>query len=365
MFDVAIVGAGMAGATAAFALGRGGYKVALIDLHRATPSVFRAEKVEPDQVLLASKLGILDYIAAIGSRITTINSARGGRIFKVEDRLQYGVYYPEMVDAVRRAISGTVTEIQGRVDAIEPSEVAPSVVLASGERVVARVVVMASGLGGKLRDALAIGHSMVSESHSLAIGFDVTTVDGSRFPYPSLTYYSSLPEEAYDCLALFPIRERLRANLFIYRPLGDPWVRRFRREPTLALDALMPGLRGVSPRLLVAPKVEMRPIDLFRVEGAPRPGIVLIADAFQSVCPATGTGLSKLLTDVDVLINDCIPRWIHHARLGTDRIAEFYASERKRRVDDSSLASALYQRSMATSNEWVWRLRRLRRFGVS
>ena len=56
------------------------------------------------------------------------------------------------------------------------------------------------------------------------------------------------------------------------------------------------------PRLLgdyrVTTKIENRVIDLYVADAQPLDGIVMIGDALQSVCPATGTGLSKVLTDV-------------------------------------------------------------------
>jgi hypothetical protein len=36
------------------------------------------------------------------------------------------------------------------------------------------------------------------------------------------------------------------------------------------------------------------------MDGVPQPGVVQIGHAFQSVCPSTGMGLDKVLTDVDV-----------------------------------------------------------------
>ena len=43
--DVAIVGGGLAGSTAAAMLGRAGISAVLIDVHKAYPADFRAEKI--------------------------------------------------------------------------------------------------------------------------------------------------------------------------------------------------------------------------------------------------------------------------------------------------------------------------------
>ena len=36
----------------------------------------------------------------------------------------------------------------------------------------------------------------------------------------------------------------MRANLFVYRDMSDPWLRRLRDAPRETLLALMPNLRG-------------------------------------------------------------------------------------------------------------------------
>lgn len=46
--DVVIVGAGLAGASAAAVLARKGVRVMLIDSRHTYPTCFKAEKIEPD-----------------------------------------------------------------------------------------------------------------------------------------------------------------------------------------------------------------------------------------------------------------------------------------------------------------------------
>jgi len=58
--------------------------------------------------------------------------------------------------------------------------------------------------------------------------------------------------------------------------------------------------------------------------------LVVIGDAFQSVCPATGTGLTRVLTDVDVLCNECIPDWLATPGMGPEKIDRFYTQARDR-----------------------------------
>ena len=53
--DIAIVGGGLAGSTAAAMLGRAGIRAVLIDPHPAYPPDFRCEKLDASQVALAAQ----------------------------------------------------------------------------------------------------------------------------------------------------------------------------------------------------------------------------------------------------------------------------------------------------------------------
>ncbi len=60
--DIAIVGGGLAGSTAAAMLGRAGYDAVLIDPHPAYPPDFRCEKLDSAQVRLFRKTGLADAV---------------------------------------------------------------------------------------------------------------------------------------------------------------------------------------------------------------------------------------------------------------------------------------------------------------
>ena len=85
---------------------------------------------------------------------------------------------------------------------------------------------------------------------------------------------------------------------------------------------------------------------------------MLIGDAFQSVCPSTGTGLSKVLTDVDILCSSCIPGWFSSPGMGERKIESFYAEARKRDEDRSSVSRAAYRRQLSTDSSLRWMIHR-------
>jgi 2-polyprenyl-6-methoxyphenol hydroxylase-like FAD-dependent oxidoreductase len=56
--DIAIVGGGLAGSTAAAMLGRAGIDAVLVDPHPSYPNDFRCEKLDASQVELLRKTGV-------------------------------------------------------------------------------------------------------------------------------------------------------------------------------------------------------------------------------------------------------------------------------------------------------------------
>jgi hypothetical protein len=184
-----------------------------------------------------------------------------------------------------------------------------------------------------LRDQLALKREVTSPCHSIAIGFNVVPRGGNGFPFPALTYYAERPSDRAALITLFPIGEAMRANLFVYREMNDPWLQEMRRVPQAALYATMPGLRRLLGDFEVDGRVEIRPIDLYVTQGHRRPGVVLAGDAFATSCPAAGTGARKVLNDIERLCNVYIPRWLACPGMGEAKIGAFYDDAVKREGD--------------------------------
>ena len=142
---------------------------------------------------------------------------------------------------------------------------------------------------------------------------------------------------------------------------GDPAARALLRRPDEALREAFPRLASLLERCAVAGKVEAQWIDLYRAAGPARAGLLLLGDAYQSVCPATGTGLSKVWTDV-LAASERIPAWLAAGRAGPEQIAEYYADARKRACDEKSLGWAEYRRDVSTRSSLRWRLHRARHY---
>jgi 2-polyprenyl-6-methoxyphenol hydroxylase-like FAD-dependent oxidoreductase len=358
--DIVVVGAGLAGATAAAVLGQQVWRVLLVDPRPTCPPIFKAEKIEPDQAELLRKLGLLDHLASQAGCIREVRAYYNGRLFKTAAIEQYGLHYSDMVNALRAHLPASVEFKLERVVQIVNSPELQRVKLAGGEECTCRLVVLACGPSADLLSSLKLRRTITQKDQSVAIAFTIARPDGLPFPFDAITYYPTSCADSIDYLSLFSMGSTMRANLFAFRAATDPWLRQFTREPGQMLQRCLPMLSRAIGEYRVVSKVETSRTDLYRTEGDPPPGVVLIGDAAQNVCPSTGMGLSKIFTDVDVLCSDCIPLWFASPGMDRDKVTSFYSYPRKRATDAKALQSAFYRRRASTDRSLRWRIHRLR-----
>jgi 2-polyprenyl-6-methoxyphenol hydroxylase-like FAD-dependent oxidoreductase len=360
--DIAIVGGGLAGSLAAAMLGRAGIDVILIDPHTEYPPDFRCEKLDGDQVALLEKTGLADAIlrACTPDRETWV--ARFGRLVEKRPGDQQGIYYTPLVNAVRAEIPNSARFIHAKATALATSDDRQAVTLSTGDIVQARLIVLANGLNIGLRDSIGLKREVVSACHSISIGFDIESADRRKFEFPALTYYAEKAADRAALITLFPIGQVMRANLFVYRDMDDPWLRQMRTQPQDTLFALMPALREMVGDFSVTSQIKIRPVDLYVTHGHRQPGVVLVGDSFATSCPAAGTGARKVLTDVERLCNVYIPHWLMTGGMSAGKIAMFYDDPAKQGCDRFSLNKAYALKAFSIDTGLRWRLRRWAKF---
>jgi 2-polyprenyl-6-methoxyphenol hydroxylase-like FAD-dependent oxidoreductase len=362
--DIAIVGGGLAGSTAAAMLGRAGIPAILVDPHIMYPPDLRCEKISGDQVNILRRTGLAEATLRAATLDGRVWLARFGYLLDKKPSDQYGIMYDTLVNTMRTQIPDDVETIHAKAIAISTSAERQKVALSNGEEISARLVVLSNGLNVGLRHTLGIERHVISECHSIMAGFDFAPVGRPAFDFPALTYY---PERSHHCMAyltLFPIGNVMRANLLVYRRMDDPWFRQLRQAPEQTLLAMMPGLRRIAGKFKVTGQIKIRPADLYESSGYRQPGLVLVGDAFATSCPAAGTGTDKVFTDVERLCNLYIPAWLSTDGMDTDKIAAFYDDPVKRACDAASTAKAYHLRSLSTANGLSWRAQRWARFIV-
>ena len=361
--DIAIVGGGLAGSTAAAMLGRASIPTILIDPHPAYPPDFRVEKLGgAEQVARFRKTGLAEAILPRTTLAAENWIARFGILLDKAPVPQFGIPYDALVNAIRGEIPEQVERIFAKAVSVSTSDDRQKITLSNDETVSARLVVIANGLNVGLRQMLGIEREITSRAHSISIGFDIVPVGRQDFDFPAMTYFSERPSDRIPYISLFPIGDRMRANLFTYRDPGDVWLRELRLAPVKTLNAALPRLKQITGAFAVSGEVKIRPADLSINSGYRRAGLVLVGDAFATSCPVTGTGTDKVFTDVERLCNAHIPAWLGSDGMGEDKIAAFYDDPVKMACDAWALEKAYSFRSVSIDTGLRWEMQRWARF---
>ena len=345
--EVAVIGAGFAGALAALKLAHAGLSPLVIDPYDPYPSDFRCEKFSPEQVAQMRALGVLDAFR---------NDDAFGN--DVEALTRQGLRYDRMVNALRQQWPDNVRFVRGKVQDIAPSTDRQALTLSDGTRVDCRLAVLATGPGEKLRSDLGLKRTILSANHSICIGFSLR----GAFGFDGLIQHGETPGNGVGYASLFRLsgqtgHETMRVNLFLYDDPKSERVRAFRLSPLAELFRVLPALRAKLMLAQVEGPVEMRVTDLYEVDAGHLDGVVLIGDARRTSCPASGTGISRILSDVRGL-NEAVPSWLAGDGMGHDKLAGFYADPALRIADVERHRRSLNGRALATRTEWPWRARR-------
>lgn len=360
LYDVAVVGAGVAGVTAATRLALDGHGVLLIAAQRRHPREFRAEKFGVHEAELLGRLGLWNAARDARTSFDEVLVGQWGRPVERVAMREYSTRYPDFVDALRAGVPDRVDGEVGRVARIEGGADTQEIVLADGRRARARLVVLATGLIDGLRRELGIGKEVVSRAHSLVYGFDLARPP-TGVPFQSLTWRGERFGDGIAYLTLFPLGGTLRANLFTHWDPSGLNAQASARDPAGELAARLPGFTRFCGRIAVAGAVEQRTVDLLAATTYRRDGVVLVGDAFCTSCPSTGTGIRKVLTDVDRLVAH-VPGWLATPGMAADKIAAFYADPVKTACDRESVRLSLIGRHMLVDRSPAWQFRRLRSF---
>ena len=362
--DVAIIGGGLAGSTAAALLGRAGIRTVLIDPHPVYPPDFRCEKLDGPQIEILRRIGLAEQMMPAMTYDETVWVARLGRVIDRRRGDQYGFAYDGLVNAMRAAVPSSVETIVAKATDLSTSADRQQVALSNGETVSARLVVLANGLNIGLRHQLGLERIVTSACHSITLGFDLKPRRARSFNFGALTYYGESTAARMAYLTLFPIGSTMRANLMVYRTMDDPWLREMRHAPEHSLFQLMPNLRRLTGDIEVTGPVKIRPADLCITAGHRQAGFVLVGDAFATSCPAAGTGTRKVFADVEQLCTVHIPNWLAGPGMSAAKIAAFYDDPVKCASDQASTTQAYQLRSVSIDDGLIWSAQRWARFAM-
>jgi len=343
MHDIIVIGTGFAGSAAAILLSRQGFDVATVDKHVICPRQFRAEQLVGHQVDSLDRLGLLHLVVGNQRCVAHATGYENGRRMGRVRTPHYGVDYADQVNGLRCAIPAEVKQHIGMVTAIDTTDTIQTVALADGTRLQARLVVLATGLHRGLNRQLGATTDTILHKHSTAIGFDVAMAS----PPGDVIVYQGDSTNRVDYITIFPFKNnRLRANVFGYDGPVD-W------------HSMLPRLRAVVGQVEVASTPELwgNHICVSRIR---RPGVVAIGDSLQTPCPSAGTGIGRLLVDVEALCRHA-PQWLHASADRSERQIEVYHKDPIRNASCAkALHDARYMRERRLGTSIGWKLHRFR-----
>ena len=360
--DIAIVGAGLAGSLSAAMLEEAGIDHVLIDPRTEYPDEFRCEKFNSEQISLLEQSGLSQPVFDTLTPVTDVWMARYGKLIRKQHYPHYGFSYNTVVNTLREQFVNQNQFIQANVASIDATADRQVLELSNGEFVDARLVVLSSGVARNLQTQLGFQHSMLSERHCLAIGFDFQPEAGSDLPFDTMTYWPEKSSDLMSYLTFFKCGSGWRANLFGYWNIRDERIKKLREEPEACLHDLMPGLEDITGKFTVTEKMRIRSIDLYQWTADNIDGVVAIGDAWASSCPGAGTGTTKALNDALRLCNYHIPQFLETDGMSAGKLAAFYRDQAKIQVDKSSFSEAYKLRSLTLDKNFYWSCQRWLRF---
>ncbi|MFN8298109.1 MAG: FAD-dependent oxidoreductase [Chitinophagales bacterium] len=352
VYDVCIVGAGIAGATLATYLGRHGVKVAVVEKSMAERDVIIGELLQPGGVLKLKELGLQESLEGIDAQpVLGYGLFMNGENFRISYPLEDGQAITgrgfrngKFLQRLRQLMlsAPNVTLYEGTVtDLIEGEERIKGVRYTAKEDkeehvVDARLTVVCDGMFSVFRERLSENKKKVS-SYFLGL-----ILKDAALPYPGHGHV--IVAKPSPCL-VYPINSTETRMLIDF-----PWHEAPRKSPELTdyvLNIIGPQLpEELLPSFHAAvteAKFKVMPNHLIPATPVFKHGAVLLGDSLNMRHPLTGGGMTAAFTDVQNLANRLvgIEDFAIEEQL-TEAIQGFYATRHRQNATINILADALY-----------------------
>ncbi|MBT8083809.1 MAG: hypothetical protein HKN35_09485 [Woeseia sp.] len=358
-FDLIVIGAGFCGSLVAIKGDDLGLRVKSIDTLAEYPDNFRAEKLETDQSEALATLGLLDQVRPqVSQNIKQVHTFTGTKETITPISNHRGMHYSDTVNQLRSIMKERrILEIQKVAEIRDGSDFC-QVRLDDGTLLQTRLLVLATGMGAGFRRPLGLKSLASDKLKSLTFGFYMESSSTNTLPYTAFNFRPSKFSEGLQYATFFPIGSRMRVNLFTcWDPRSDV-AKAVRKCPMTELYRLFPTMERRIGAMHYASEVQAYTTRYYRLNAEHLNRIVLAGDAYQSVSPATGVGLSKCLVDAQVLV-DLMPT-LAESSSAQVQIKNYYQDTRKTRIDDIALKRWQLVNELATSQSLRTKLKILK-----
>ncbi|KAJ7530875.1 hypothetical protein O6H91_14G023000 [Diphasiastrum complanatum] len=360
-WDCIVVGAGVAGAALAYTLGKDGRRVLVIERDLSEPERIVGELLQPGGYLKVLELGLEDCLEGIDAQ-----RVLGYALFKDDKDTKLG--YPlegQAADVAGRSFHNgrfiqkmrmkasslpLVTLKQGSVlSLIETNGVVKGVRYRSNDgkdhEEFAPITFVCDGCFSNLRRTLCSSKIDIDSS------FIGLVLENCKLPYPN---------HGHVILA--------DPSPILFYPISSTEVRCLvdvpgQKVPSVANGELAKYLRTIVapqlPKLLQEPfivateksKIRTMPNKSMPAMPSPRPGALLMGDAFNMRHPLTGGGMTVAFSDIVVLRNMLRPlKDFHDSAALCDYLEAFYTRRKPVASTINTLAGALYKVFCASPN---------------
>jgi 2-octaprenyl-6-methoxyphenol hydroxylase len=349
--EVAVVGGGPAGLTAALALAAGGATVALV-APPAPPVDHRTTALLSGSVELLQQAGAWGAVHAYAAPLKTMRLVEGSRrlirapeiAFHASElgleAFGYNVENKALTDALSEAMSvheDRIVRIEALMEDIDLSPGKPVLTAADGRTVTARLVVAADGRGSRVREAAGIRARTWSYPQTAL----VVNLDHTAPHYDTSTEFHT----ETGPFTLVPLKPRRSSLVCIEKPAVAEALSMMDDGPLAAeLERRAHSLLG---RFTIASARQTWPMSGLKAETLGRGAVALVGETAHAFPPIAAQGLNLGIRDIAALAEIVRRERLRGGDLSA--VAERYATARRADVTSRTYGVDLLNRSLLTN----------------
>lgn len=312
-YDVAIVGASLAGCAAAIAYGRSGLRVALVEKSPEAAAYKRicTHYVQASAIASLERLGLLEPMMRRGAVRSCVRMRTPWGWVEPTARSRV----PSGINLRRERLDPLIRQAAAETPGVDLMLGQAASELLHDDDAVAGVEIRdRSGASRRLRARLVVGADGRGSRVAKLAGVRARTFEHGRFAYGA--YFEGPPPPTApdatlwlldpDMVGVFPTDSDLYfyACMPAFERLDD-----FRKDPLAALISLVAGVPDPPPILESAPAGPVQgKLDMTNVAHTPTaPGLALVGDAALAIDPIWGVGCGWALQSSEWLTDSTIP----------------------------------------------------------